>query len=284
MKKLLVFGEVLFDLFEEKAEIGGAPFNVAAHFSALGGTADFVSAVGKDALGQKALEAIRSCGLDPCYVALTDAPTGYCKVTLQNGTPSYDLKTDVAYDQIPFPTGLFGEYGALYYGSLSCRSEGSLKTLRKLFPLCKERFFDINIRPPFQDRDVIRELLFSATTLKISREEAEEICPYYNEEQYLHDVINEFSNIKKILFTMDKDGSLLYDRRSDTILYAPKPQATPLSTVGAGDSLSACYLYHLFKGSSAEHTLQACSKLADYVITHLGAVPPLTEELKQQIV
>lgn len=285
MKKLLVFGEVLFDLFEEKAEIGGAPFNVAAHFSALGGRADFVSAVGKDELGQKALDAVKSFQIDDRFVARIDSPTGYCKVTLKDGTPSYDLKNHVAYDAIPFPEEIRAEdYGALYYGSLACRNSASFKTLKRLIPLCSERFFDINIRPPYGNRETVRKLLFAATTLKISREEAGEICPYYNEEQYLHDVINAFPNIQKILFTMDKDGSLLFDARKDTILYAPKPKEKPLSTVGAGDSLSACYLYHTFKGSTPRRTLEACSTLADFVITRLGAVPSLPEELKSKIV
>ena len=69
----------------------------------------------------------------------------------------------------------------------------------------------------------------------------------------------------------------------DTITYSQKPQNTPVSTVGAGDSLSACDLYHTFKGSDTARTLEACSALADFVITRLGAVPELPAELKSAL-
>jgi fructokinase len=284
MKKLLVFGEVLFDLFETQSEIGGAPFNVAAHFSALGGKADLVSAVGQDELGAKALLELQSRGVGSEHVKALPYPTGYCKVTLQNNTPSYELVREVAYDHIPACTPNAQEYGALYYGTLACRTEESLKTLEGLFPLCTERFYDVNIRPPFYSRALIRHLLSKATTLKISREEADVLCPCHTPEQYLNDVANEFANLKRILFTMDCDGSLLFDTATRTLTYAPQPKATPVSTVGAGDALSACYLYHTFKGSDIPTTLEACSALADHVITALGAVPALPEELKNRIV
>ncbi|MBQ8911389.1 MAG: hypothetical protein IJY89_02320 [Clostridia bacterium] len=284
MKKLLVFGEVLFDLFEEKEEIGGAPFNVAAHFTALGGTADLVSAVGMDPLGRKALLALRRRGIADTYVKEVPFGTGFCRVTLKDGTPSYDLAENVAYDHIPAPALIGEDYGALYYGTLACRQKESLDSLERLFPLCKERFYDINIRPPYDDRDLLRHLLFKATTLKISREEAGVLCPYHSPPQYLYDVANAFSNIQRIILTMDKDGSILFDAKRGTIKEGPRPLATPLSTVGAGDAFSACYLYHTLKGSDVDTTLQACGSLADFVITRLGAVPRLPEDLKKRLI
>jgi fructokinase len=258
---------------------------VAAHFTALGGKADFVSAVGGDDLGKAAVAEIKKRAIGHEHLTVSPYPTGFCKVTLQKGTPSYDLANDVAYDHISLPLPIDGkDYGALYYGTLACRNEESLDTLEKLFSLCEERFYDINIRPPFYSRALLRHLLFKATTLKISREEAEVLCPYHDPAQYLYDVANAFPNIKKILLTLDKDGSVLFDTASERILYGPKPLVSPLSTVGAGDAFSACYLYHTFKNSDPETTLLACGTLADFVITQLGAVPHLPEELKKRLV
>ena len=66
-KSVLAFGEVLFDIFENKTEIGGAPFNFAAHYAALGGEVQMVSAVGEDALGRVALGELEKRGVGRKY-------------------------------------------------------------------------------------------------------------------------------------------------------------------------------------------------------------------------
>ena len=47
---LIAFGELLWDVFDDKRLIGGAPFNVATHAARLGIETALVSAVGADAL------------------------------------------------------------------------------------------------------------------------------------------------------------------------------------------------------------------------------------------
>ena len=46
MKKCLVFGEVLYDIYPTHKKIGGAPLNFGAHFARLGGVSYLCSAVG----------------------------------------------------------------------------------------------------------------------------------------------------------------------------------------------------------------------------------------------
>ena len=52
--RVLLVGEVLWDLSPGGAQLGGAPLNVGAHLARLGHAARLVSAVGDDALGEKA--------------------------------------------------------------------------------------------------------------------------------------------------------------------------------------------------------------------------------------
>ena len=102
--RVLVFGEVLWDVFPDQKAIGGAPLNFAAHLLKLGCNARIVSAVGDDELGQETLATIRQLGLDTSYVSVIPRPTGVARVTLdEHGAPSYELVRDVAYDFIPFP-------------------------------------------------------------------------------------------------------------------------------------------------------------------------------------
>jgi len=55
-RKVLVFGEILFDIIDEKEHIGGAPFNFAYYLKTLGVDVIFVSAVGNDKRGKKSVK------------------------------------------------------------------------------------------------------------------------------------------------------------------------------------------------------------------------------------
>ena len=283
MSRILVFGEILYDLFEEKAEIGGAPFNFAAHLASLGEQAVLVSAVGKDAMGMMAEKELEQRGIDARYVAKTDLPTGYCKVTFENGAPRYNLVTGVAYDHIPVPD-LKEEYDALYFGTLSQRSEISKKTLFTLLDRqFNEIFLDVNVRKPFYTRELLEESIGKATVVKISREEAFVLLPYSAPEDYCKALLGRYPNLKQVVLTLDKDGSMVCDRAKG-VFHSPKPSSKAISTVGAGDSFGACYLHHYLKGDSIERCLEAATALSDFVVTKLGAVPELPEELKQKII
>ena len=53
-------GEMLWDVYPERAHFGGAPANFACHAASLGAEAWMVSAVGDDALGRSALDSLRA--------------------------------------------------------------------------------------------------------------------------------------------------------------------------------------------------------------------------------
>jgi hypothetical protein len=56
MLDLVAFGEILWDVIDGEAHIGGAPFNLRRTRRAAGWKAAAVSRVGDDALGRAALE------------------------------------------------------------------------------------------------------------------------------------------------------------------------------------------------------------------------------------
>src|SRR6056297_3660835 len=118
----VIFGEVLFDCFPDGRKVlGGAPFNVAWNLRGLGFTPFFVSAVGDDDLGRQVRRSMDRWGMAPGGVTmLSDYPTGQVAVTLSDGQPSYEIKTDQAYDHAPPPelAPLAVRPGLLYHGSL----------------------------------------------------------------------------------------------------------------------------------------------------------------------
>lgn len=51
--------ELVWDLLPGGPRLGGAPFNTVAHLARFGCVAEYVSAVGRDELGQRANDEIR---------------------------------------------------------------------------------------------------------------------------------------------------------------------------------------------------------------------------------
>ena len=173
--KILSFGEILFDVFGDSANIGGAPLNFCAHAARAGAQTAMLSAVGNDDLGAAALRQVEIYGIDIRHTAiLGDKMTGKCLVTLnEQGVPSYNLLEGVAYDYIPVPQLNDERFDVFYFGTLALRSDYNRKTVESLLTagIAKDVFVDINIRPPFYSDESILLALRHATLLKISDEE-----------------------------------------------------------------------------------------------------------------
>jgi fructokinase len=100
--RILGIGELLWDLFPDGPRLGGAPFNVIADLRRLGHTAGFVTAVGDDELGRRALAAADALGVDVTFVSVAlDLPTGTAGVTLDASTGHrFDIRSPAAYESI----------------------------------------------------------------------------------------------------------------------------------------------------------------------------------------
>ena len=283
---VLVFGEIIWDVYPDKSCIGGAPLNFAAHFVREGGSAALLSAVGKDDLAAPALAFLAQNGVDTRFVSAVDYPTGRCDVTLSEaGIPSYFVVPDVAYDHIPVDETLpdVAEregYHVLYYGTLAQRGE-SRRALELL--LQKGRFdhifCDVNLRPGCYDAGSVANCLCNATLLKISDEEEpllRQVAGYLPADASLEDVpaalFAEYWQLEAVVLTRGDQGATLY-RRGCTPLAVPAAPAKVVSTVGAGDSFSAAWLYHYLGEDDYLTCMEAAAKRAAYVIEHSEAVP-----------
>jgi len=120
--KLTVFGEILWDIFDDNKKIGGAPFNFGAHCANLGVNVNVVSAVGDDELGLLAINEAEKLKVNTENIMQVPFKTGRCIVSLNNGTPSYNLVENVAYDNIPTPEKSCFSADALYFGTLAQRN------------------------------------------------------------------------------------------------------------------------------------------------------------------
>ncbi len=272
--KILSFGEILWDVFPDGKKIGGAPFNFAAHAAKLGAESYLVSCVGNDENGFDAIKESERLGIKCDYIAVDrKKPTGVCNVTLENGTPKYELVPDVAYDRIP-DTCVFGSFDAIYMGTLAMRSPESRRSFEKILKYTekKEVIFDVNFRANFFSRELVNSFLRETTVLKLSDEE----IGFFGKKDYINTCLDLSANHKKLKYiclTLGKDGAMVFDCKKRTVLLSDKPKGEVLSTVGAGDSFAACFIVSLLSGMSLGECLDRAVALSDYVVTQLGAVP-----------
>ncbi len=284
--KIIALGEIIFDVFNGEAEIGGAPLNFCAHCAALGAEAALISAVGNDELGDRALNCLSSFGVETSFVQKNYSPTGMCVVTLDNGIPTYEIKFDAAY----FNTKITGELinginrfnpDVFAFGTLIQRDLQLHDEIRIILKKCtfKEIFCDINLRSGCYDKDSCINCLENATILKLSSEEEPLLGNFglYNrsadEKETVRNICEVYPNIRIVLYTKGESGSLIYDRSENTFYDIPCVEAEVVSTVGAGDSYSAAFLCEYFRSGDIEKAGLEGAKLSSYVVSHREAVP-----------
>ena len=277
------FGEILFDVFPDKATLGGAPLNVEGHLTKLGLNGAILSAVGNDELGKRALNEIEALGLSTDMIATLDYETGKAIITLNGKNAEYEFNDPCAWDNIPLQA-LPENVTLIYYGTLAQRGN-SKNTLKELLNSVQSqhRFFDVNIRKHFYSDEIIKEGVENATILKLNDEEVDIVLDALKIEMRgyrgLEELFKEY-NLDLILLTKGKEGTMCYKNKWYRVPCAP---VEVVDTVGAGDSLSAGFLASYIKTGDLEKSLLFGSHIADYVVTKRGAIPEYDDNLVQYL-
>lgn len=147
-----IFGEVLFDCFEDGSRVlGGAPFNVAWHLQAFGCKPLLISRVGEDAMGREIRDTMLQWGMSAAGLQLDSGhASGEVQVSLQAGQPSFDIVADRAYDHIDAGSLPRINPSLIYHGTLALRNAESAAALNHLLQHCQSPvFMDVNLRPPW---------------------------------------------------------------------------------------------------------------------------------------
>lgn len=283
--KLLAFGEVLWDVYPDTKCIGGAPFNFAAHAARLGAESYLLSAVGGDTLGDDTLCAVRAEGVCTDFVTRSSLPTGQCLVSLdERNVPSYNLLSNVAYDDIAFPH-LDADINVFYFGTLALRAANNRAVLREILESNRFEtvFADLNIRPPFSTAEAVAFAVENATVLKISEEELPNVLAFLGMEALSYAdaaraLAKKYKNLARILITLGSEGAYLWDAVANKEYQTPAVAVKTVSTVGAGDSFSAAFLVRLFAENDIAQALAFAAKVAAFVVSEKAAVPPYTIE------
>ncbi len=286
--KILTVGEIIWDVYPDKKCIGGAPLNFAAHTALLGAEAAMVSAVGDDDLGDSATQYIKDFGVSTKYIKKSEKTTGICDVTInESGVPSYSVRRDTAYDNIPLTDADTAQINAegfdlFYFGTLIQRSPVSEGAVKKILEECKfkEILCDVNLRPDCYSRESVLTCLQNATVLKISDEEEPlfRSLGIYNDEPKGNEEIAKaltslFPNIKTVIITMGAEGSFAYQKESGKCVLQPAKKVKVASTVGAGDSFAAAFSVAYLSDKTLEEAMAAGAELSGFVCSRTEAVP-----------
>jgi len=285
MNKFVCFGEVLWDVFPNEKKIGGAPLNVASRLNSFTNDVCMISAIGNDELGKLILNYLQKQHLSTANIqVLNDFETGKVAVTLnKKGAASYVIEHPKAWDKIQFRTEALEKVknaDAFVFGSLVTRDAVSRKTLYQYLEVASYKIFDVNIRKPFYDINVLSDLMHKADFIKFNDEELYEIgedlgSPFHNLEQNLHFIAAK-TKTKRICVTKGEHGAvLLFD---DKLYYNSGFLVDVVDTVGSGDSFLATLIHNLTANVSPQNSLDLACAVGALVASNKGANAIITKE------
>lgn len=271
MKKLCVIGEALIDFIPEakgkrlkdvgsfKKVAGGAPANVAAAVTRLGGCAKIVTQLGEDAFGDYIVETLEKCGVETNDIHRTsEGDTALAFVSLaDDGNRDFKFYRRTCADMMLHPSQVdkttLQDCGILHFCSVDLIESPMKYTHKKLIDLAHEQdlliSFDPNVRLSLWNdeealRKTIQEFIPYAHILKIADEELEFIT---GETDILKALPHIFTgNVQCLIYTKGKDGAELYHREG-LCGEVSGHRIEVADTTGAGDSFIGAFLYKLLE-------------------------------------
>jgi fructokinase len=295
MKRFTVVGvgELLWDLFPEGKQLGGAPANFAYMTSLLGDEGLVVSRVGSDALGRSAARRLQRIGLKSSYLQMDPTHrTGTVKVEVDpTGQPTFEIAESVAWDFFQWTTEwheLAEKADAVCFGSLAQRSPRSQATIRAFLQAVGPRtvrILDANLRQHFYSKETLDESLRLTDIVKLNQDELAAIAkllghasePEERAARWLRDTYK----LKLVCVTRGAKGSLLVAEKE--VSDHPGCQVNVVDTVGAGDAFTAALVYHYLRHGSLTTMNEAANRMGSWVAGQIGATPKRDNRLLERI-
>ena len=282
--RLIAVGEILWDLFGDRECLGGAVLNMAAQAARLGHDVALVSAVGEDERGRRALARARELGLATRFVpSLPSCDTGTVTVTVDHGgQPTYVIHRPAAYDFARLSEDDFTSLSSpppdcISYGTLMSICPGARRLIAAIierFPGAR-RFYDVNLRKDSYTPALVRDLLASATLVKLNDHEAaaiQEMCghPATSLETFCRSFTERFG-WEGVCVTRGEHGCALL--LNGTYAELPAYCVRVADTVGAGDAFAAGFLHGVASNWPVREIGDFANRLGALVASRPGGTP-----------
>ena len=286
--------------------VGGAPANVCAAYSKLGGKSLFLTQLGDDPFGHKIIRTLDKAGIDTSHIVLTQkANTALAFVSLAadgNRTFSFYRKpsADMLYEPSQVDMSAFDDISALHFCSVSLGDFPMKAAHVRAIELAKAKgaliSFDPNLRFMLWNSEealkkAVLEFIPHADILKISDEELEFITGCSDIEDAIPRLFED--GVKLVLYTCGKDGMYAFAQNASAHITSPKVEV--VDTTGAGDASIGSFLWKLndsginrnnissVASEVLEDALDFATRFCTISVQHKGAIPsyPALEQVKQ---
>mgnify|MGYP001572850133 FL=1 len=281
---ILLFGEVLADIFDDRKVFGGAPFNVARHLQAFGLHPVLITRTGNDELRRDLLAVIKDAGMDDRGIQLdVSRPTGQVMVHMEGREHRFEILPEQAYDYIhagiTHMITLAVRPQLIYFGTLAQRSAKSAQALGELIRSSNApRFLDINLRKPWYDVSTLERSLRRANLVKLNEEELDILTSLFrlsgkNQVQNADALVRCFG-LDGVLVTCGERGAWQLDNEGKAeSVEGSTPLRSLVDTVGAGDGFASVYILGLLRDWPPTLTLSRANDFAATLCEIRGAIP-----------
>jgi fructokinase len=287
-QRVLVVGEVLWDLFPDSIRLGGAALNFAAHTKRLQHKPILISAVGTDELGEEAVRAITALGLDTSFLQITERfKTGTARVQLGPcHQTSFAIERPAAYDAVELSDSKIQQIinrqpDWFYYGTLFPSSPAGKDVLCRLLQAVPRarRLYDLNLRPGSDSAELVSELLRTANVVKLNEEELKFIHQFTRlpaeTEGFCRAGIERYG-WSAVCVTLGAKGCAML--AGGEYVEAGGHRVDVADTVGAGDAFAAAFMHGISSNWPVAQIAEFSNRVGALVASAHGAIPNWTME------
>lgn len=281
---VVLFGEVLADIFPDRSVLGGAPFNVARHLKAFGQNPVLVTRLGNDALRDEVLRVMAKNKMETLGVQCNNNhPTGQVRVHLDDDGHRFEILPLQAYDFIHPAMVRMAALSVhpvmVYYGTLAQRHDISRRALKTLLRgTDAAKFLDINLREPWYDERTLRQSLQYADIVKLNDDELVVLAEMFGLQEdepgnQVRELMARFG-IMQVVITCGEEGAWQINRDGKRVENNVRSSVVKLvDTVGAGDGFASVWILGALLRWPMAKTLERANAFAAAICEIRGAIP-----------
>ncbi len=264
-KKIVAFGEIVWDIFPNEKILGGTPSNFVFRCNSFNEQGFLLSRVGDDDLGREVLDKLKELKISDENVQIdTEFPTGTVQIVLDDDYDArYIVTPDVAFDHIEFSAEalkLVRDADILFFGLLPQRIGLSKNTLRELIKESPHsiHFFDLKLFEHFFNVKVVENLLESSNIVRIKEKEIDFLGEKLNlKVENLTNFCSRLSakyNIDMVLVTRGQNGVFAFHNKKGAF-YDSAYLINVVDNIGSGIAFSAGFLHYYLSGKPIQQAL-----------------------------
>lgn len=280
-KKVVAFGELVWDILPNGKILGGTPSNMVFRCNCFTEQGFLLSRVGDDDLGIEALDKLAELGISDENVQIdTEFSTGTIHITFdKNRDPHFNVTPEVAFDHIEFSAEalkLVRKTNVLFYGLLPQRFGISKNTLRELIKESPNslHFFDLKLFEHFFNTTVVENLLKCSNIVRIKEKEIGILSEKLNIEtgslEEFGERIAKKYDIDVVLITRGGNGVFAFDKKQGAFSDSGY-EIQMADNIGSGMAFCAGFLHFYLQGKSLQKALGFGNAAGALNTTKIGA-------------